>query len=205
MAKHGSPGQLALFEVAKARSKRRYRPTYDHYPPETLRHTHEVLDGLIAARRGLRPFEGRCTGCGKVISSKAPNCGRRWCSAVYPKWSRDQRRVTAEALREYGGLLLLTDVTLPGTPEQERHRRRVAIPWGADRRGEPKALSKANRRFKRRMRWLKRKAYNDAARSCERRATSSTGCRQSWSGTWRCRSAAPSTPTLRFLTRRRSR
>jgi hypothetical protein len=38
--------------------------------------------------------------------------------------------VTAEALREYGGLLLLTEMTLPGTPEQERHRRNVAIPWG---------------------------------------------------------------------------
>jgi hypothetical protein len=37
---------------------------------------------------------------------------------------------TAEALREYGGLLLLTDVTLPGTPEQERHRPNVAIPLG---------------------------------------------------------------------------
>ncbi|MDP9232806.1 MAG: hypothetical protein M3O73_08585, partial [Actinomycetota bacterium] len=116
----------------------------------------------MAARRGLKPYEGRCLGCGKVISSKAPNCNRRWCSAVYLKWSRDQRRVTAEALREYGGLLLLTDVTLPGTPEQERHRPNVAIPWGADRRGEAKALYKANRRFKRRMRWLKRKAYNDA-------------------------------------------
>jgi hypothetical protein len=104
-----------------------------------------------------------------VISSKAPNCNRRWCSAVYLKWSRDQRRVTAEALREYGGLLLLTDVTLPGTPEQERHRPNVAIPWGADRRGEAKALYKANRRFKLRMRWLKRKAYNDA-RSVLRRA-----------------------------------
>ena len=77
--------------------------------------------------------------------------------------------MTAEALREYGGLLLLTDVTLPGTPEQERHRPNVAIPWGADRRGEAKALYKANRRFKLRMRWLKRKAYNDA-RSVLRRA-----------------------------------
>ena len=125
--------------------------------------------GCSQQRRGLKPFEGRCTGCGKVISSKAPNCGRRTCSAVYPKWSRDQRRVTAEALREYGGLLLLTDVTLPGTPEQERHRRNVAIPWGADRRGEAKALYKANRRFKLRMRWLKRKAYNDA-RSVLRKA-----------------------------------
>jgi hypothetical protein len=124
--------------------------------------TNEVLDQLIARRRGLKPYEGRCLGCGKVISSKAPDCGRRWCSAVYVKWSRDQRRVTAEALREYGGLLLLTDVTLPGTPEQERGRPNVAIPWGADRPGEPKALYKANRRFKRRMRWLKRKAYNDA-------------------------------------------
>jgi hypothetical protein len=64
-----------------------------------------------------------------VSSSKAPNCNRRWCSEVYPKWSKDQRRVTAEALREYGGLLILTDVTLPGTPEQERHRPNVAIPW----------------------------------------------------------------------------
>ena len=126
--------------------RRRDVPTYDHYSPEELRHADEVLDGLIAARRGLKPYEGRCPRCGRVISSKAPNCARRWCSAVYPKWSRDQRRVTAEALREYGGLLLLTDVTLPGTPEQERHRRRVAIPWGADRRGEPKAVYKANRR-----------------------------------------------------------
>jgi hypothetical protein len=52
-----------------------------------------------------RPDAGSSDG-GKVISSKAPDCGRRWCSAVYVKWSRDQRRVTAEALREYGGLLL---------------------------------------------------------------------------------------------------
>lgn len=35
--------------------------------------------------------------------------------------------------------------------------------------GEPKALYKASRRFKRRMRWLKRKAYNDA-RSALRKA-----------------------------------
>jgi hypothetical protein len=104
-----------------------------------------------------------------VISSKAPNCNRRWCLAVYLKWSRDQRRVTAEALRENGGLLLLTDVTLPGTPEQEQHRANVAIPWGADRRGEAKALYKAKCRFKLRMRWLKRKAYNDA-RSVLRKA-----------------------------------
>jgi hypothetical protein len=169
MAKHVSPGQLALFESPKASRGRKYRPTYDHYSPEAIRQTHEVLDRLLAARRGLKPFEGRCPGCGKVISIKAPDCGRRWCSAVYVKWSRDQRRVTAEALREYGGLLLLTDVTLPGTPEQERHRPNVAIPWGADRRGEPKALYKANCRFKRRMRWLKRKAYNDA-RSVLRKA-----------------------------------
>jgi len=168
MAKHGSPGQLALFAASKT-SRRRYRPTYDHYSPAALRHLDEVVDRLVAARRGLKPYEGRCPGCGKVISSKAPNCSRRWCEAVYPKWSRDQRRVTAEALREYGGLLLLTDVTLPGTPAQERHRRNVAIPWGADRRGDPKALYKANRRFKLRMRWLKRKAYNDA-RSVLRKA-----------------------------------
>jgi len=169
MAEHGSPGQLALFESSKASRRRRYRRTYDHYSPETLRQTNEVLDRLGANRRGLKPYEGRCPGCGKVISSKAPNCNRRWCSAVYPKWSKDQRRVTAEALREYGGLLLLTDVTLPGTPEQERHRPNVAVPWGADRRAEAKALYKANRRFKLRMRWLKRKAYNDA-RSVLRKA-----------------------------------
>jgi hypothetical protein len=35
--------------------------------------------------------------------------------------------------------------------------------------GKPKALYKAHRRFKRRMRWLKRKAYNDA-RSVLRKA-----------------------------------
>ena len=67
-------------------------------------------------------------------------------------------------VRAYGGLLLLTDVTLPGTPEQERHRRNVALPWasGGGRVVDPKALHKANRRFKRRLRWLKRQAYNDA-------------------------------------------
>jgi hypothetical protein len=144
MARHGSPGQLALFDSTEASRGRKYRPTYDHYPPEAIRQTNELLDRLIAERRGLKPYEGRCPGCGKAISSKAPNCNRRWCSAVYPKWSKDQRRVTAEALREYGGLLLLTDVTLPGTPEQERHRPNVAIAWG-------------------------RKAYNDA-RSVLRKA-----------------------------------
>jgi hypothetical protein len=104
MAKHGSPGQLALFEATRTRRRRqRYVPSYDHYPAEALRHTNEVLDGLLAQRRGLKPFEGRCTGCGKVISSKAPNCGRRTCSAVYPKWSRDQRRVTAKRCVRTGG------------------------------------------------------------------------------------------------------
>ncbi|MFO7572723.1 MAG: hypothetical protein R6W48_09025 [Gaiellaceae bacterium] len=67
-----------------------------------------------------------------------------------------------EALNEYGGLLVLTDVTLPGTPDKERNRRKVAIPWASSglRRGDPKALHKANRRFKGRLRWIKRKAYN---------------------------------------------
>jgi hypothetical protein len=163
MARGGSPAQLALFEATGTRRRRqRYVPAYDHHSPEVISHANEVLDRLLAQRHGLKPYEGRCLGCGRAISSKAPNCGRRTCSAVYPKWSRDQRRVTAEALREYGGLVVLTNVTLPGTPEQERHRRNVAIPWGADRRGEAKALYKANRRFKRRMRFLKRKAYNDA-------------------------------------------
>jgi hypothetical protein len=154
---------MPLFAIP-GRKRKRYVPTYDHYPAEQIRRSHELLDKLHASLRGLKPYEGRCVGCGKVISSKAPNCGRRWCSAVFPSWSRDQRRVVREALQEYGGLLLLTDVTLPGTPKQERHRKRVALPWATPLkdRVEPKALYKANRRFKRRMRWLKRKAYNDA-------------------------------------------
>ena len=130
MAKHASPAQLALFEAKTRGRRQRYVPTYDHYPAEALRHANEVLDQLLAQRRGLKPYEGRCLGCGKVISSKAPNCGRRTCSAVYPKWSRDQRRVTAEALREYGGLLLLTDVTLPGTPAMVALRKARRL-WSA--------------------------------------------------------------------------
>ena len=59
MAKHGSPGQLALFESPKASRRRRYRPTYDHYSVEAIRRTNEVLDRLIAERRGLKPYEGR--------------------------------------------------------------------------------------------------------------------------------------------------
>jgi len=152
-------GQLALFD-APAAPRKRYVPTY----AGDFSATHARLDAIRAEFRGLKPYEGRCHGCGKVISSKAPNCGRRSCPAVFKNWSRDQRRVVAEALRAYGGLLLLSDVTLPGTPEHERHRRRVALPWADPHRSrvEAKALYKANRRFQRRMRWLKRKAYNDA-------------------------------------------
>lgn len=106
------PGQLALFASQSAR-KKRYVPTY----AGDFSATHARLDAIRAEFRGLKPYEGRCHGCGKIISSKAPNCGRRSCPAVFKNWSRDQRRVVAEALRAYGGLLLLTDVTLPGTPE----------------------------------------------------------------------------------------
>jgi hypothetical protein len=152
-------GQLALFDAPALRPKR-YVPTY----AGDFSATHARLDAIHAQFRGLKPYEGRCHGCGKVISSKAPNCGRRWCEAVFKNWSRDQRRVVAEALRLYGGLLLLTDVTLPGTPEYQKHRSGVALPWADEHRSrvDPKALHKANRRFQKRMRWLKRKAYNDA-------------------------------------------
>jgi hypothetical protein len=154
-------GQLALFQLEPTvLKKRRYVPKYEG----DYSATHAVLDAILAERRGLKPYEGRCVGCGKVISIKAPHCGRRWCTAVFGQWSRDQRRVVGEALRAYGGLLLLTDVTLPGTREQERHRRGVALPWASAERDrvEAKALYKANARFKLRMRWLKRQAYNDA-------------------------------------------
>ena len=147
--------QLHLFEVAPVKPKR-YVPTY----AGDFSETHARLDAIHAQFRGLKPYEGRCHGCGKIISSKAANCGRRSCSAVFKNWSRDQRRVVAEALRAYGGLLLLTDVTLPGTPEHERHRRGVALPWADLQRTriDPRALHKANTRFQRRMRSLKRKA-----------------------------------------------
>ena len=42
MAKHGSPGQLALFESPKASRRRRYRPTYDHYSVEAIRRTNDA-------------------------------------------------------------------------------------------------------------------------------------------------------------------
>jgi hypothetical protein len=153
------PGQLALFPSPPSR-KKRYVPAY----AGDFSATHARLDAIRAKFRGLKPYEGICLGCGKIISSKAPNCGRRSCPAVFKNWSRDQRRVVAEALRAYGGLLLLTAVTLPGTPEHERNRPGVALPWADLQRNrvEPKALHKANARFQRRMRWLKRKAYNDA-------------------------------------------
>ena len=148
-----------LFASHSAR-KKRYVPTY----AGDFSATRARLDAVRAKFRGLKPYEGLCHGCGKIISSKAPNCGRRSCSAVFKNWSRDQRRVVAEALRAYGGLLLLTDITLPGTPEHERHRQGVALPWADLQRTqiEARALYRANGRFQRRMRWLKRKAYNDA-------------------------------------------
>ena len=166
-ADHISPGQLTLLHVEpKPVRRKKYVPKYEG----DFTKTNALLDELLARRKGLKPYEGRCSGCGKVISIKAPNCGRRSCPAVFPQWSRDQRRVVSEALREYGGLLILTDVTLPGTPEKERHRQGVALPWAYDGSGrvEAKALYKANEKFKKRMRWLKRKAYNDARAALSR-------------------------------------
>ena len=160
-----APVRGAYWEPPEGRGKSKsggYRPTYDHYPPEVAARTNRLLWQLESSRYGLTRFQRRCQGCERIISAQAPHCGRRVCPAVYPRWKRDQQTVVREALREYGGLLLLTDVTLPGTPEVERSRRNVAIPWSASglHRGDPKALHKANRRFKARMRWAKRKAYN---------------------------------------------
>ena len=66
---------------------------------DAIRRTNEMLDRVHADFAGLQPYEGRCVGCGKVISSKAPHCNRRWCKAVWKTWSRDQRRVVREALK----------------------------------------------------------------------------------------------------------
>src|SRR3990172_10313968 len=113
-------GQLELFSAS---AKRKHRvPRGSSYPPGYFDHTIAVLDAIEAQRKGLKPFEGRCLGCGKVISAKARTCGRRTCPAGHPTWKHDQPAVVREALNEYGGLLLLTDVTLPGTPEQEPHK-----------------------------------------------------------------------------------
>ena len=153
------PRQLTLFAAPTAKRKR-YVRTY----AGDFSDTHTRLDAIRAEFRGLKPYEGLCHGCRKVISSKAPNCGRRSCPAVFKNWSRDQRRVVSEGLRAYGGLLLLTDVTLPGTPEHERNRPRCGTSVGRPDAHASRAESalKANERFQRRMRWLKRKAYNDA-------------------------------------------
>ncbi len=59
-------------DEAEPRRRRRYVSTYDHYSAEALRHANEVLDRLLAEQQGLKPFEGRCPGCGKVISSRRP-------------------------------------------------------------------------------------------------------------------------------------
>jgi hypothetical protein len=48
MAKHGSPGQLALFEATRTRRRhKRYVPTYDHYSREALGY----VQGWKAAER----------------------------------------------------------------------------------------------------------------------------------------------------------
>lgn len=172
----GASGQLALFDSPLVLGKgepRRYQgrkkrggyiPTYE--VTDAVRQTNELLDGLLAQREGLKPYEGRCVGCGKVISIKAPHCNRRWCKAVWKGWSRDQRRVVREALKATSKIILLTDVTLPGAGPTGAGRvrgRRNYLPWadGSARVVEPRALYRANTRFKKRMRWVKRQAYND--------------------------------------------
>jgi hypothetical protein len=172
----GAGGQLALFDSPAglaAGEARRYRgrkkrggyvPKYE--VTDSTRQTDARLDQLLAQRKGLKPYEGRCVGCGKVISIKAPHCNRRWCVAVWTSWSRDQARVVREALASGSPLILLTDVTLPGALRTEAgcvRGRRNYLPWldRADKVVEPKALYRANRRFRKRMRWVKRQAYND--------------------------------------------
>jgi hypothetical protein len=172
----GAGEQLALLEspaVLTAGEEKRYRgrkkrggyvPKYE--VTDAVRQTNALLDQLLAQREGLKQYEGRCVGCGKVISTKAPHCNRRWCSAVWKTWARDQRRVVYEALKAASSIIILTDVTLPGAGPSGAGRvlgRRNYLPWAeeASRVVEPRALYRANTRFKKRMRWVKRQAYND--------------------------------------------
>jgi hypothetical protein len=170
----GAGEQLALFGFSTVHAtqeperRRKGRGGYvsQYEITDQVRQTNALLDQLLAQREGLKPYEGRCHGCGKVISIKAPHCNRRWCSAVWKQWSRDQRRVVREALKTASPLVILTDVTLPGASATKAGRvrgRRNYLPWGdqSARRVDAKALYRANSRFKKRMRWLKRKAYND--------------------------------------------
>ena len=141
-----------------------YVPKYE--VTDAIERTNALLDQLLAQREGLKSYEGRCVGCGKIISIKAPHCNRRWCSAVWKGWSRDQRRVVREALKAASPVIILTDVTLPGAGPTSAGRvrgRRNYLPWaaGPGRVVDPRALYRANTRFKKRMRWLKRQAYND--------------------------------------------
>lgn len=102
----GSGDQLALFDssavLPDGAPQRKYgRKKRGGYVPkfevtDAIRQTNALLDQLLALREGLKPYEGRCVGCGKVIAAKAPNCNRRWCKAVWKCWSRDQRRVVRE-------------------------------------------------------------------------------------------------------------
>jgi hypothetical protein len=168
--------QLALFDSSALIPKgeaRRYqgRKKRGGYVPkyevtDAIRQANETLDRIHAEFEGLQPYEGRCTGCGKVISAKAPHCNRRWCKAVWPCWSRDQRRVVREALKAASSIIIVTDVTLPGIGPTSAGRvrgRRNYLPWadGPARVAEPRALYRANSRFKKRMRWVRRQAYND--------------------------------------------
>jgi hypothetical protein len=172
----GAGEQLALFDrslvLAKGEPKRhRGRKKRGGYVAkfertDAVRRADEVLDALLAQREGLKPYEGRCVGCGKVISVKAPHCNRRWCKPVWKTWSRDQRRVVREALKAASRVIILTDVTLPGAGPTGRGRvrgRRNYLPWADEptRLVEPRSLYRANSRFKKRMRWVKRQAYND--------------------------------------------
>jgi len=162
---HPLPGQLPLFGGPPKR-RSRYVPRYEG----DFSATNELLDGLLAQRQGLKPYEGRCTGCGKIISSKAPHCGRRSCPAYWKQWSRDQRRVVREALAEASPVLILTDVTLPGARRTGRgwvRGKRNYLPWRneAEKAIEQKALYRANARFKKRLRWVAKQAYNDGRKA----------------------------------------
>jgi hypothetical protein len=172
----GAGDQLALFDSALdlpeyepgkkygQRKRGGYVPKYE--VTDAIRQMGETLDRIHADFADLKPYEGRCPGCGKGISAKAPHCNRRWCKAVWKQWSRDQRRVVREALRAASEVIILTDVTLPGVGPTGAGRvrgRRNYLPWAdhSARKVEPRALYRANSRFKKRMRWVKRQAYND--------------------------------------------
>ena len=133
--------QLGLFAPPRPTevASRRYRHVHTREELAAFERTkaviHEIRPDWVDPDRKLCPG-----GCGKVIHQQRRSCGRRWCDAVRPTWSRTVGEIIRAALSAYvelhagAGRVLATSLTCRHEPGW----------WDTNRCGHPEDGSKCS-------------------------------------------------------------